>query len=141
MVLSRRCLCAVQLRAKHRQRRVILLSYKSSYPGAEKGEERERLTNSVYQAFFLLPLPCAWNEASERYEKELSSGQKVSFTAASWSRGCPLEVGSLMPRPNPLTRKGSGVTSLSPWACSLVIVSVELQIGQCNWIYESHKTL
>ena len=27
---------------------------------------------------------------------------------------------SLVPRPNPLTRKGSGVTSLNPWACGSV---------------------
>ena len=40
---------------------------------------------------------------------------------------------SLMPRPNPLTRKRSGVTSLGLQKCwSLVIVSVKLQIAHCG---------
>ena len=33
---------------------------------------------------------------------------------------CSFMVFSLVPRPNPLTRKGSGVTSLNPWACGSV---------------------
>ena len=48
--------------------------------------------------------------------------------------------------PDPTLSRGKGLVSQA-WVLglakcwSLVIVSVELQIGQCNWIYESHNTL
>ena len=46
----------------------------------------------------------------------LSHGHKPCLV--TWSDGWAKI--SLVPRPNPLTRKGSGVTSLNPWACGSV---------------------
>ena len=87
---------------------------------------RTALVCTGWTIFRLVSTNGHWNHSSPLLE-----------TIGSFSQEKHSLVREPVPRPNPLMRKGSGVTKMNPcmglgkcW--SLLIVSVELQIGHCS---------